>query len=194
MIKAMLVVALIIGQGFDSVQVLDPYLQSRVDYLSKVSPTFLSGLDSVRARHYPVRIMTLDKAREVYGRRFPQLRESDSRMVSLTAFSHDDEVSTFAVVIVPLARIRERVARENHGMSAAVLNRVVDTILIHEIYGHVTPVGSTGLWANRCPDPMPGQRDFASCVLHRENVVREELGWPLRSQYEVDYTPYVTHN
>ena len=55
----------------------------------------------------------------------------------------------------------------------------VQTTIGHEVYGHVVP------WTNGfdCKDGSPGTPAARSCSVRRENVIRRELGIPIRTQY-----------
>ncbi len=61
------------------------------------------------------------------------------------------------------------------------LERDLDRILIHEVYGHAFPYLLAGDLSGRCADAEPGQRPADACAIQRENAVRGELGLGIRS-------------
>jgi hypothetical protein len=103
-----------------------------------------------------------------------------------------DEVSG-AIVRIEVTRLRaiaeRRIAAMGGGPTSAVeaeLARILDDILIHEIWGHLVPVGQAEHMRGHCPDPAPGDDALDSCVLKRENGLRLELGLEAKRDYGVD--------
>lgn len=57
----------------------------------------------------------------------------------------------------------------------ADLERDLDRIVAHEVYGHAVPYLLAGHLSGKCADPVPGQRATESCAITRENEIRREL-------------------
>jgi len=55
------------------------------------------------------------------------------------------------------------------------LERDLDGIVAHEIYGHAIPYLLAGHLSGKCADPAPRQRATESCAIKRENEIRREL-------------------
>jgi hypothetical protein len=55
------------------------------------------------------------------------------------------------------------------------LERDLDGIVAHEIYGHAVPYLLAGHLSGKCADPAPRQRAAESCAIKRENEIRREL-------------------
>lgn len=55
------------------------------------------------------------------------------------------------------------------------LERDLDGIVAHEIYGHAVPYLLAGHISGKCADPAPRQRAAESCAIKRENEIRREL-------------------
>lgn len=53
------------------------------------------------------------------------------------------------------------------------------TTIAHEVYGHVVPWQSGA----HCADGYPGTPAGNSCSVRRENVIRAEMKFPLRTKY-----------
>ncbi len=53
------------------------------------------------------------------------------------------------------------------------------TTIAHEVYGHVVPWQSGA----HCGDGYPGTPAAQSCSVRRENVIRAEMKFPLRTKY-----------
>jgi hypothetical protein len=71
----------------------------------------------------------------------------------------------------------------NHRKQRADFDRLVDAVLIHELWGHLVPVAQAGSMSAKCDDPLPGQHETDSCVMRRENDLRKELGLRPRTTY-----------
>ena len=63
------------------------------------------------------------------------------------------------------------------------IERDLDRVLVHEIYGHALPYLLAGDLSGRCADPKPHQRATDACSIRRENAVRAELGLGPRTDY-----------
>lgn len=55
----------------------------------------------------------------------------------------------------------------------------VFTVIAHEVYGHVVPWSRGG----SCGDAPGGTPAAGVCSVRRENVIRSEMGFPLRTKY-----------
>ncbi len=85
------------------------------------------------------------------------------------------------VVVVNLALLEE--AYRNGRSVPIELDRDLDRLLVHEIYGHALPYLLAGDLSGRCADPTPQQRATDACSIRRENAVRAELGLGRRTDY-----------
>lgn len=94
------------------------------------------------------------------------------------------EVRTVLIVInLPLLH------RAHYGQMSSTpfdLQRDLDRIVIHEVYGHAFPYLLAGDMSGRCADAAPGQRAGNACAIQRENAVRAELGLGRRDDAGVD--------
>lgn len=66
------------------------------------------------------------------------------------------------------------------------LERDLDRIVAHEIYGHAIPYLLAGHLSGKCADPAPRQRAAESCAIKRENEIRRELRLGERRGYGLD--------
>jgi hypothetical protein len=76
------------------------------------------------------------------------------------------------VVNVPLLR---RLHHSQPWSSPVDIQRDLDRIVIHEVYGHALPYLLAGDVSGHCADATPGQRAIDACAIQRENAVRAEL-------------------
>ena len=58
----------------------------------------------------------------------------------------------------------------------------LDTVILHEVYGHAIPVLLEG---RTCDDPAAGAAWSTSCVAEREATILAELGRPTRATYAI---------
>ncbi|HEX7050595.1 MAG TPA: hypothetical protein VF188_10370 [Longimicrobiales bacterium] len=161
------------------IEVETPLLAARMAALSRRSPTWRAGLDSVRASGFRVVVTEPARARRVSG-----LEDYRPRYIGevIPLRNAAGEV-TGAVVVVDVVRLRK--LTEAAGLSAAVMAGDVDRILIHEVYGHVVPLSQSRRLSGGCPDPRPGQPPESSCAIRRENRIRAELGLERRTSYDI---------
>lgn len=66
------------------------------------------------------------------------------------------------------------------------LERDLDRIVAHEIYGHAIPYLLAGHLSGKCADPVTRQRATESCAIKRENEIRRELRLGERRSYGLD--------
>lgn len=66
------------------------------------------------------------------------------------------------------------------------LERDLDRIVAHEIYGHAIPYLLAGHLSGKCADPAPRQRATESCAIKRENEIRRELRLGERRSHGLD--------
>lgn len=66
------------------------------------------------------------------------------------------------------------------------LERDLDRIVAHEIYGHAIPYLLAGHLSGKCADPAPRQRAAESCAIKRENEIRRELRLGERRSHGLD--------
>lgn len=66
------------------------------------------------------------------------------------------------------------------------LERDLDRIVAHEVYGHAIPYVLAGHMSGKCADPAPRERATESCAIKRENEIRRELRLGERRGYDLD--------
>ncbi len=172
------------------IQILHPYLASRVRVLESRSPRLRAEMETLRAGDVRVYIGTPEQVAEVEERVVVLGREMPSRRLGEFAAMLDPVTGELSVLVVrinlpEIIRFHRRHLRPNGfiGGNRLTLNEFMDAILIHEIWGHLIPVARARSLAAHCPDPRPGQPDLESCVMRRENELRREIGLRPRTQY-----------
>jgi hypothetical protein len=175
------------------IHILHTHLANRIRSLELRSARLHATLDSIRAANIDVIIGT------------PDLVEASTPMLGWQMAPQ--RVGEFAAVVdsatgapmtlivrIDLQRLanlqRSRTYRLLSWFSRsgqdAELDKLIDAILIHEIWGHLVPIAMAGTVDARCDDPLPGEKATDSCVMRRENDLRREMGLPLRTHYAVN--------
>jgi hypothetical protein len=94
-----------------------------------------------------------------------------------------DEASRItSVVVVVNLRLMQRL----HDARLSVprdFEADLDSILVHEVYGHAVPYLLAGSLSGQCADPKEDEAPSSACSIIRENAVRAELGLRPRSDY-----------
>jgi hypothetical protein len=173
-----------------ALHVLDGYLASRLASLEARAPSLGAALDSVRRGRLIVRLGTPEQTTRVEPWAGARLRPA--RLAQLVARFDTLTGAVHAIVVqVDLNAIARHRLREipppaawfSRAQRQARFDRVVDDILIHEVWGHLVPLVLAGSMSGACRDPVAGEADVNSCVLKRENALRTELGRELRRTY-----------
>lgn len=178
-------------------RVLDEYLAARLATLEAASPRLHAALQRRRAGTVPVLIGTPAQLQHAPGgaaARLPRL--SMGRAAEFLALHADGTDSLVALLVRVdlgwLARYHRAWINRNAPWSRSPswlqrrFDRLVETVLVHEVWGHLVPVAEAGSLAGQCPDPRAGQPPEDSCVMRRENELRAELGWRPRRAYALD--------
>lgn len=191
-------------------QVPDSLIQSRLDILARRSPPFAAALERLRETRFFTLIATAEQADLVLGLDClvgPVRSGVLSDVGYMAGTAQGDIVGAF--VRVDMNAIRALANRRVVAMvradsipadaTAATIDdvfristavdvamaRIVDDVLIHEVWGHVVPVADRRHESGRCPDPRPDEDPLSSCVIQRENWLRTTLGLPLTEQYGI---------
>ncbi len=174
-------------------QVSDSMLWARLDVLMRRSATLANAVEQLRARRFLTLIATSDQANEILRLDCligPIAADVLSETGYMAGTGEHDVVGAFIRIDVEKVRAiaRRRVAIEDRADGVHVesmIARLIDDVLIHELWGHVVPVGESGDIRRRCSDPRPGEDPSRSCVMRRENRLRVELGLAPRASYGI---------
>jgi hypothetical protein len=168
---------------------LDSYLADRIQSLELRSPSLRGALDSVRAR--PLRIVIGTPAQLALVEPWT-LSARRIRLAQLIARVDTADGAVQSIIVeIDLAAIARHRYRSIPPVAAWFsvaqrqlrFDRLVDDILIHEIWGHLVPLALVGNTSGACRDPQGGENDLDSCVMKRENALRAELGSAQRRTY-----------
>jgi hypothetical protein len=175
----------------------DPLLQDVYEELVHNSPTLRQAMDSVASRGFVVRIADITELAELNEDRPQRLQiwpSAEAAGATIYSPRRDGRVNS-AWVVIDVHRLHE-LARPAPGApvdSTRAREYLRDT-LIHELYGHVAPLGQAGHTRAAVPDARPGEPYERSRIGIRENRIRQELGLPLRTVYGlievVDHHPH----
>lgn len=176
------------GQG-GAVRVLDPYLAARLAALEARSPTLRAAMARLRAGRVELLLATAAQGARVVRHTAAAGLPAPERLLGAAITFHEPRSGRVLAVLVHVDV--ERAAAAARGLAAlpavasvqAALDRLVDEVLVHEVWGHAVPLALAGTVGAACPDPRPGERAEDACVTRRENVLRGELGWPRRATY-----------
>jgi hypothetical protein len=153
------------------VTVLDPLLSERITNIAARSPTFHDAWISIHASGVPVSIGTDEQLQDQLPRKF---RDRPARWVGLTVNMANLTGGLRRAVIAIRVRALDRMLRRQTRETDARFLAQLDRVLIHEIYGHLTPVVAARDPWQECPDdPRPGEA--RSCVREREDRIAREL-------------------
>jgi hypothetical protein len=177
----------------ERVRVLHSYLLDRLRDLESRSARLHAALDSIRSGNIDVLIGTP----EVLAAAAPLLgwQMAPPRVGEFAAMLDNQSGKLQTLIVrVDLQRLAQLSRSRTAYMLAwfsrrrqrAQLDRLVDAVLIHEVWGHLVPVALAGTISARCSDPEPGEAELDSCVMLRENELRREMGLPARRHYAVD--------
>lgn len=154
------------GQG--GVQVLDSLLAERILLLRATAPSFEAAWLSLESSNVPIVIGTREQLQPFLPR---MVRDSNGWAAITVSWGESRELSRSAVAvrIEWLRALHARYTTDDAPFLAAL-----DELIIHEVYGHLTPVVEHGSAAYTCPDPTATQSLADSCVGRRELSLRAE--------------------
>lgn len=175
-----------ISEGSFTVQ--DPYLKEMVDSLSMRSFLFQQAIEQIIEGRLPVVLTTPERFKKDLGRSYLRLGKI------ATSFSIrdplDPKIIECFVVVIDIDFLHK--AYLSQGLSS-YLNRDIQLMLAHEVYGHVAPSVSLRKWEGVCSDPedvfsVPDRYgNFPllpmGCAVERENKVRIQMGELPRMSY-----------
>jgi hypothetical protein len=178
---------------WNSLQVADTLIKSRLDSLITRSRSFAKAIERMRETRFLTLIATAEQADLILGLDclvgpIATGVLGDAGYMAGTAYG--DVVGAFVRIDVTTIRaIAERrlgtpASADPTAVDAAIA-ALIDDVLIHEIWGHVVPVAELRHDSGRCADPEPDQDPLASCVIRRENRLRAELGLRPTEQYGI---------
>lgn len=173
-----------------ALHVLDTYLASRLSSLEARAPSLGMALDSVRRGRLIIRLGTPEQTSKFEP--WAGARMRPARLAQLVARFDTASGDVHGIVVqVDLKAIARHRLREIPPVTAwfsraqrqARFDRLVDDVLIHEVWGHLVPLALAGNMGGACRDPVGGENEPDSCVLKRENALRAELGREVRRTY-----------
>lgn len=140
------------------VVVMQPILAARIDYLAQRSPSFRAAWELIHASRIPVRIGTDRQMKRELPRWY---RDHPTEWGGLTLLAANTGERITDVVVVIRVPADESIAE-------------IDRVLIHEIFGHLTPAIAAASALVECPDQLrPGE--VVPCVQLRERIIAAEL-------------------
>lgn len=167
--------------------ILDPYLASRIHLLEERSPRFREAMLRARDSRIPIVLGTPDQLRQRTALPFlVHEKQATDRVGELLVQKCAPGSAGIRLIVVRVHLERLRSAARWPallGRGRRWLDSTTDAVLIHEIWGHLTPILLAGDLSGTCPDPAPGQPPLESCVMQRENDLRRELGLKERRRY-----------
>ncbi|HEY0674187.1 MAG TPA: hypothetical protein VGD27_18065 [Longimicrobiales bacterium] len=153
------------------VEILNPLLAERIQHISRQSPSFRGAWSMIQSSGVRVRIGTYRQLQNQLPRWY---RDHPDEWGGVTVMSADVRARLDgAVVAVRIAPLQDIARQLPSGGDDYVLSQI-DRILIHEIYGHLTPVIATRDPAQECPDQLRAG-EVTPCVQVRERQVAAEL-------------------
>jgi hypothetical protein len=150
---------------------MHPLLAERITRIAERSASFRDAWDMIQASGVPVTIGTDEQLHEQLPRWF---RHHPSRWVGVTVSSSGLKGGLDRAVVAVRIRALESTANGRSSYSHAHFLAEVDRILIHEIYGHLTPVVAARDPGQECPDHLR-RGEVKPCVNLREEAIVNEL-------------------
>lgn len=141
--------------------------------LMAASPRYRDGVLALQQADAPIMIGTPKQiARaQLAWRAAPPM--SDTSLGDTGALTGPEPLAIGAFVRIDMTRIH---------LEAHNPQRVLRDVLIHEVWGHLIPLVTTG---TACEDPAEGSNPEDACVIQRENDMRAELKIGTKSVYGV---------
>ena len=156
-----------------------PVLAKSVARLEVGSPRWREALDAVANTGRKVVVVTPDKVR-VRDEAGQAETPFDPDVIAEVQPIADDWSRVDTVVVVINLPLLDKLFSD---ATIADLERDLDRILAHEVYGHAVPYLLAGHLSGKCADPLPRQRATDACAIKRENEVRSELRLGQRHEY-----------
>lgn len=158
----------------DTLVTTHPALRRSLDRLWLGSPSWRQAIDALAPRGQRIVLLTPDQVvvQSAVDRRRRPFEHDLIAEVSPVADAGGRVQQVLVVINVPLL-LRAHAERRT---VPADIDRDLDRIVAHEVYGHAIPYLVVGDLSGHCADPQPGQRPAEACAIRRENVVRAELG------------------
>jgi len=155
-----------------AVVVLDSTVEAGIARLRTASPTFEEAWSQLETRKIPVLIGTREQLENVLPSNFRR----GHGWAGLTVNWGFDDTLTRSVVALRLEWLRgvHGLAGDEEAGTEA-FDAALEKLLIHEVYGHLTPVVKTRSLRYHCADPRPGERHEESCVGQREQLILDEI-------------------
>lgn len=148
-----------------------PVLAKSLARLYAGSPRWREALQAVADTGRKVVVVTPDKVR-VRNESGERETPFDRDVIAEAQPMADDWSRVDTVVVVINLPLLDKLYSD---ATVADLERDLDRILAHEVYGHAVPYLLAGHLSGKCADPLPGQRATDACAIKRENAVRGEL-------------------
>lgn len=159
------------GSTKSRVEILNPLLAERIEHISQQSPSFRSAWNMIQSSGVKVRIGTY---RQLHSQLPRWYRDHPNEWAGVTVMSADLRARLDgAVVIVRIAPLEDNARQLPSGGEDYVLSQI-DRVLVHELYGHLTPVIATRDPAQECPDQLRAG-EATPCVQVRERQIAAEL-------------------
>lgn len=160
------------------VYVISEELRPSYDLLMRESKSFRAAMQQVERNGFRIVIGYQDDFEDPY----PDPVFGSVAGVDPLLYDHGFD-RYYGVNVVFFTRRTEAAARAV-GVSQETITRELAVVLAHEIYGHVVPSVTQRLYPSPCQDPNweVGIHE-AGCAVERENIIRAEIGFPLRPRY-----------
>lgn len=161
----------------------NPSLQASLGRIAAQSALWRDAILSLRSTGRRVQVVTPDQVLVADSR--GKLAAFDAGVLAEAVPVIADGSQVDRVVVVINVELLERM-HWNSGSVPSEFYSDIDSILIHEIYGHAVPYLMAGDVSGRCADPAAGERASDACAIRRENAVRAELGLSRRTDYGLE--------
>lgn len=163
----------------------NPALQASLARIARSSALWRDAADSISKVNRRVVVVTSEQVVVADGDGRPPRDAFDASVLAEAAPIPRADGRVDTVLIVVNLALLEQQHREAH-LPPVELERDLDRILAHELYGNAVPYLLAGHLSGRCADPLRGERAVDACSIKRENAVRAELGLGSRVDYGVD--------
>jgi hypothetical protein len=161
----------------------NPSVQASLGRIAAQSALWRDAILSLRSTGRRVQVVTPDQV--LVAGSGGKLAAFDRSVLAEAVPVIADGSQVDRVVVVINVELLERL-HWNSGSVPSELYSDIDSILIHEIYGHAVPYLIAGDTSGRCADPAAGERASDACAIRRENAVRAELGLSRRTDYGLE--------
>ena len=156
-------------------------LQASLERIAAGSVLWREAVDALRASGRHALIVTTEQLASGEGSSAPPHGLDATLLAEAMPIAGPDARVHAVLVVVNLALLED--SYRSRPLLPVDLDRDLDRVLVHEVYGHALPYLLAGDLTGRCADPRPGQRAVEACSIQRENAVRAELGLGRRTEY-----------